>query len=131
MMTVDYETLAQSFEACDIDAGGFTHADHVGVAYDMLQRYDFLEASVRYCRSIRTIATTAGAAQKFNTTITLAFLSLIAERIETTAHDSYEEFAEKNPDLFGNHLLKRWYSADRIRSDLARTIFLMPDSSAA
>ena len=130
-MTVNYEELAQSFEACSIDAGSFSHADHVGVAYDMLRRYDFLDASIRYSNSIRTIAANAGAARKFNTTITLAFLSLIAERIETTAHVSYEEFLEKNPDLFEPDVLTKWYSTDRIESDLARAVFLMPDTVAA
>ena len=130
-MTVNYEELAQSFEACNIDANDFSHADHIGVAYEMLRRYDFLDASVRYSNSIKIIATNAGAAKKFNTTITLAFLSLIAERIQTTAHDSYEEFLEKNPDLFEGNVLTKWYSADRMQSDLAREVFLMPDSVAA
>lgn len=129
-MTVNYEKLARSFEVCNIDAGSFSHADHVGVAYEMLRRYDFLDASVRYSNSIKTIATNAGAAKKFNTTITLAFLSLIAERIETTPHDSYEEFLEKNPDLFEGNVLTKWYEADRMQSELARTVFLMPDSVA-
>lgn len=129
-MAVNYEELAQSFEACDIHASDFAHSDHVGVAYEMLRRYDFLDASVRYSHSIKTIATNAGAAQKFNTTITLAFLSLIAERIETTAHDSYEEFLDKNPDLFEANVMTKWYTPARLRSDLARTVFLMPDSVA-
>ena len=130
-MTVNYETLARSFEACDIDASDFSHVDHVGVAYEMLRRYDFLDASVRYSSSIKTIAANAGAAQKFNATITLAFLSLIAERIETTVHGSYDEFLEKNPDLFERNVLTKWYSPARLQSDLARSVFLMPDSVAA
>jgi len=60
-MTVNYEELAQSFETCNIDASDFSHVDHVGVAYEMLRRYDFLDASVRYSNSIKTIATNAGA----------------------------------------------------------------------
>ena len=130
-MTVDYEELARAFEVCNIDAGNFSHADHVGVAYEMLRRYDFLDALVRYSSSIKTIAANAGAAQKFNTTITLAFLSLIAERIETTAHDSYDDFLEKNPDLFDGDVLTKWYSPERMQSDLARAVFLMPDPVAA
>ena len=62
-MTVDYEELANSFEAGTLEAGGFSHADHVGVAYQLLNRYDFLDASVRYANGIRTIATAAGAAE--------------------------------------------------------------------
>ena len=130
-MTLDYRELTRSFEACDVDAGGFTHADHVGVAYEMLRLYDFLDASVRYSNCIKTIVTNAGAARKFNTTITLAFLSLIAERIETTVHDSYEEFVDKNPDLFEANVMLKWYTPARLKSDLARAVFLLPDSVAA
>ena len=62
-MKVNYEELAKSFEACDIDASDFSHADHVGVAYEMLRRYAFLDASVqilqqhqdyRHCRGCST-----------------------------------------------------------------------------
>ena len=130
-VTVNYEEMARLFESCNVDAGSFTHADHIGVAYDMLRRYDFLDASVRYSTGIRAIAAAAGAEQKFNTTITLAFLSLIAERMETTDHESYEEFVEKNSDLYAGNVLAKWYSSERVQSDLARSVFLMPDSYAA
>jgi len=129
-MSRNYVELARSFEDCDIDAGAFGHMDHVGVAYEMLRTYDFLKASVRYSECINTIATRAGAARKFNTTITLAFLSLIAERMEATRHDTFDDFIEQNQDLLSSDLLAKWYSAERLRSDLARTVFLMPDAAA-
>ena len=130
-MTASYEELAISFEACEIDASNFTHADHVGVAYQLLRRHDFLDAAFRYSNCIKAIAANAGAAQKFNTTITLAFLSLIAERIETTAHDGYGDFLDKNTDLLDARVITKWYTPARLESDLARTMFLMPDSVAA
>ena len=80
----DYVELTRSFENCDVDSSTFGKVDHIGVAYEMLRNYEFLDASVRYSKCINTIATLAGAAQKFNTTITLAFLSLIAERMHAT-----------------------------------------------
>jgi hypothetical protein len=130
-MTTNYSELTDSFEQCDIDAGAFAHADHVGVAYEMLTRYDFLEASMRYARCINTIATAAGAADKFNVTITLAFLSLIAERMHTTEYTSYEEFLDKNPDVLEKTALNQWYTSDRLASELARSVFLMPEVAAA
>ena len=128
-MSRDYVELARSFEKCDIDAGAFGHMDHVGVAYEMLRRYDFIDASARYSRSINTIATSAGAADKFNTTITLAFLSLIAERMNTTHYNSFDDFIEQNQDLLSAKVLAKWYSPERLGSDLARTVFLMPDAA--
>ncbi len=125
-MTTNYKVLTDSFERCELGADAFIHADHVGVAYEMLNRYDFLEASTRYARCIDTIATAAGAADKFNLTITLAFLSVIAERRHTTKHASYAEFLERNPDLLEKSVLEQWYAPDRLSSDLARRMFLMP-----
>jgi len=126
-MSKNYEKLTRAFETCDIDSSAFGHIDHIGVAYEMLRRHDFLNASVKYSECINTIATRAGASQKFNTTITLAFLSLIAERMETTPHDTFDVFIEKNQDLLSKNILEKRYSSERLRSELARTVFLMPD----
>ncbi|MHA1564156.1 MAG: hypothetical protein ACTSX7_02480 [Alphaproteobacteria bacterium] len=127
-MTSPYAELTKSFEARDLNAGTFRHLDHVGVAYEMLRKYDFLEAAVRYGRNINIIATKASASDKFNTTITFAFMSLIAERMATTDHANYDDFTARNQDLLSKDVLKLWYSPDRLRSDLARKIFLMPDN---
>jgi len=129
-MSRNYETLTRSFEECDIDAGAFGHIDHIGVAYEMLRRYDFLDASVKYSECINTIATKAGAARKFNTTITLAFLSLVAERTQATRYETFDDFIAQNQDLLSSNVLARWYSTERLQSDLARSVFLMPDAAA-
>ncbi len=129
-MSTDYAELTQSFEAGDIDASAFGHVDHIGVAYEMLRNHDFLTASMKYAECIDIIATKAGAARKFNTTITLAFLSLIAERMEAKPYSSYDEFISNNQELVTGNLLEKFYSPERLRSDLARTVFLMPDAAA-
>lgn len=129
-MSKNYVELARSFEDCDIDASAFGHIDHIGVAYEMLRTYDFLNASLKYSECINTIATRAGAGQKFNTTITLAFLSLIAERMEASRHETFDKFIAQNRDLLSGNVLARWYSPERLRSVLARTVFLMPDAAA-
>lgn len=130
-MTKDYALVLKSFEACDLDASTFTHVDHIGVAYEMLKTYDFLTASMKYATCINTIATHAGAAQKFNTTITMAFLSVIAERMEIGRYECFEAFLEGNGDLLDRNVLGKWYSRERLGSDLARTTFLMPDEVPA
>jgi len=59
-VSTDYEKLTRSFEAQKIDPAAFRHIDHIGVAYEMLQTYDFLRATTEYAQNIRTMATTAG-----------------------------------------------------------------------
>jgi len=129
-MSTNYVELARAFEACDVDVSAFGHIDHVGVAYEMLRTCDFLDASLKYSECINTIATKAGASQKFNLTITLAFLSLIAERMNATRHNSFGSFIRQNRDLLSANVLAKWYSPERLRSDLARAVFLMPDAGA-
>ncbi|WP_298962412.1 hypothetical protein [uncultured Roseibium sp.] len=123
----DYRILADRFEAETLDASGFSHLDHIGVACQMLQRYDFLDAARTYSRALRGIASKAGAPDKFNLTVTLAFLSLLSERMASTPHQTFGEFMEKNTDLMSRSLMGNWYSPDRLNSKNARTVFLMPD----
>ena len=127
-MNARYAELTRSFESRDLDAGAFRHRDHVGVAYEMLCSYDFVEASAKYAANIKSIATKAGVPDKFNATITFAYLSLIAERMGTTRHANYDDFISRNPDLLSKDVLANWYSPERLRSDLAHSVFLMPDA---
>ncbi|WFE89719.1 hypothetical protein K1718_26795 [Roseibium porphyridii] len=123
----DYRLLADCFEAETLDARGFSHVDHIGVACQILQRYDFLDAARTYCRALQGIAGKAGAPDKFNLTVTLAFLSLLSERMASTTHETFGEFMEKNTDLMSRSVMGNWYSPDRLNSRSARTVFLMPD----
>jgi len=121
------DILFRSFEDHCLDPAGFKHREHVIVAYLMLRKYDFPEAVSRYTGNVRAIATRAGAASKFNMTITIAFISLIAERMQTASHHSVKDFLTRNHDLLRSDLLKKWYSDERLQSELARHSFLMPD----
>jgi hypothetical protein len=129
-MKPQYSELTMQFEAHEVDASTFGHKEHVLVAYEMLHKYSFLDASTRYAKAINTIATKAGAPEKFNMTITLAFLSLIAERVHTTTHSSFEGFLQENNDLLSKNVLRKWYSDAQLHSDFARTHFLLPTKAA-
>lgn len=118
--------LVDRFERLEIEPGAFRHRDHVEAAYAMLSKYPFLEATARYASTIRTMATNAGASDKFHVTITVAFMSLIAERMESSEHDGFGTFSRANPDLFSRDLLTRFYRPEQLQSDVARRVFVMP-----
>lgn len=124
------ENLLQSFEALEIPAPDFYHIDHVKVAYSMLNRYEFMDAVTRYASTIRTMAESVGAPEKYNLTITVAFMSVIAERMASTRYHNADEFLDSNPDLLNGDMLSRWYSSERINSPLARGQFVLPDKVA-
>lgn len=115
----------------ELDAGDFAHRDHVGVAYEALASHDFAEAVHTVFSGIKALAARAGAPEKANATITWAFMSLIAERMNTTPHTNAEDFLAGNPDLCQGNAIAEWYSPARLRSDLARTVALLPDRTPA
>jgi hypothetical protein len=122
--------LLDAFETGAIAPADFTHRAHVEAAIALLARTDFLDAAQRYQRGIAGLATRAGAPHKANLTITLAFLSLIAERM-ATPHDDSHDLITANPDLLDPRVLQRWYSPERLFSEHARSAFLLPDRTVS
>jgi len=125
-MSIRYSQLLTEFENRTLDPTGFGHCEHIQVAFEMLHKYDYVEACTNYAAAISEIAAKAGAPEKFNVTITFAFLSLIAERVATTGAPSFAEFVSQNEDLMSRSALSQWYSRDELQSDFARTHFLLP-----
>mgnify|MGYP001818094783 CR=1 FL=1 len=120
------KTLAALLDGT-LDAEKFSHRDHVIVAYEALEGADFFTALGLVVGGIARLAASGGAAQKFNATITFAFVSLIAERMATTDHADAEDFMRCNPDLLTGTPLRRHYSSTRLASDLSRQVALLPD----
>ncbi|MGR3711929.1 MAG: hypothetical protein ACU0A6_02265 [Shimia sp.] len=120
--------ILKGFEELTIDASCFHHREHVKVAFALLRAYDFIDASAKYAKGIRAIAERAGAHDKFNLTITYAFMSLIAERMEGFEGD-FEAFATSYPEVMDKAVLSGVYQSDRLSSDLAKRVFLMPSAA--
>lgn len=97
------------------------------MAFELLRRHDFLETALHFSRALRTLTAKVGRPEKFHQTITLAFLSLVAERLAAGGHGDFETFAAANPDLLTTAVLERWYSPERLASPTARDTFLLPD----
>jgi hypothetical protein len=108
-----------------IASAEFRHADHVRVAFELLRRHTFDEAASAFCVTLRAMASRAGKPQAFHATISLAFLSIIAER--GAAFDDFESFAAANRDVLEKSALTPLYAPERLSSDLARRTFLLPD----
>lgn len=126
-MTPAEIALLDAFENLEIPAPEFRHADHVRVAFAMLDKYDFADACSRYVNTIKRMAEAVGVPEKYNATITFAFMSVIAERKAFSDAEHAEAFMMANPDLLGKDVLSGWYSKDRMTSAIARSQFLLPD----
>ncbi|HEY8949163.1 MAG TPA: hypothetical protein VIM56_09800 [Rhizomicrobium sp.] len=123
------EPFLRAFLDGDVDAAKFRHADHVRAGFEVLRHHEFPDAAAAFARALKQIAAHIGAPGKYHETITLAFLSLIAERQALGTHPDFESFAAANPDLMETSILKRWYTPKRLTSDIARRTFVLPDIS--
>ena len=107
----------------------FDHEAHVKAAYSLLKERPFLEAAEIYAAGLQALAEEAGVPEKFNMTVTLAFLSAIAEHLASHPRAHWRDFIGDNPALLDKGLLLRWYEPQRLWSDAAREIFLMPEAA--
>ena len=115
----------------EVDSGNFRHADHLCIAFEILRRHNFPDAAQAYCTALKTIALRAGNAVAYHETITLAFLSLVSERLNQENYSDFAAFARSNPELLDKNVLTRWYDPGRLMSPLARATFVLPDARPA
>jgi hypothetical protein len=124
--------LLAAFEAGELSPDRFHHRDHVQVAWICLRQVLPAQAISRFADGLRRFARAIGREELYHETITWAYLLLIHERRERgtpESRENWEAFTLQNADLFGWNpsVLTRYYRQETLQSDLARTVFLMPD----
>jgi len=127
-MIADDQDL-ERFMRGELDATTFPHREHVRMGFEMLRRYDFAATAFEYSKALRMMTAKIGKPQVFHQTVTIAFLALIAERIESGNGGDFEAFAGANPDLFDPLVLRRWYSAEQLGTQAARRTFILPEAA--
>jgi hypothetical protein len=125
------EELAQlaRFARGELDASMFPHREHVRMGFEMLRRHDFAATAYHYSFALRAMTARAGKPEAFHQTITIAFLALIAERLEAGPVADFLVFEQANPDLMDPRVLARWYRPERLTMAAARRTFVLPDAA--
>jgi len=124
------QELIEQFEDGTLPNEGFHHREHVRTAFLYLTKYPVPEALQIFSRTLRRFAEARGKPQLYHQTITWAYIFLIQERMARAgSKQSWEEFARDNPDLlvWKDGILTRFYRSETLMSELARTVFLLPD----
>jgi hypothetical protein len=119
-------SILDDFEEGRIDPGRFPHRDHVRVSYELLQHHPFPEALLHLARGLRRLTAKAGRPEVYHETITAAFLALIAERRLRGSYADFQDFAERNPELFCKELMSKFYEPAVLQSAVARQTFVLP-----
>ncbi len=105
---------------------GFSHREHLRLAFAMLERHPFGETLELFALGLKRMTANAGQPLAYHQTRTVAFLALVAERRLRQPGTSWEEFIAANADLAEKHCLEFWYEAEELDSDLARRTFILP-----
>ncbi|MGA8309939.1 MAG: hypothetical protein WB755_07910 [Terriglobales bacterium] len=122
--------LIEQFELGTLSNENFHHREHVRVAFLYLSKYPVLEALQVFSTALRKFAAAHGRPQLYHETITWAYILLIRERMARVGKkQDWEDFARNNTDLltWKDGLLGQYYREETLRSDLARSIFILPD----
>lgn len=122
----DARTLTTAFLAENFAPKAFSHRDHIRVAMTLLTDHDFLTVAAVFGRQAARLAARSGAPEKFNTTMTVAFLSVIAEHMAGSGIKDADALLAAYPELDDPGLLSLWYPANLLGSELARSQFVMP-----
>ena len=130
-MSMSDDEFIAHFEDGSLANEGFHHRDHMRMAFLYLRRYPALEAIQRFSSALARFAAVHGKPGLYNETVTWAFLLLIRERMARAGREqTWEEFATSNADLMSwkDNVLKTYYRAETLGSDLAKSVFLFPDA---
>jgi hypothetical protein len=118
----------ERFVRGEVDAANFPHREHVRMAFELLRRHDFAESAWLYSRALRLMTAKAGRPEAFNQTTTIAFLSLIAERLERSGGPpDFATFARAHPEMLDKRVLSHWYRPDQLATEIARRTFVLPE----
>lgn len=119
----DCAQMLTQLDAGTLDPSMFSHTAHIGISVQALSEGDFYAAHARIARGLQRLTKAAGAPEKFNATLTFAWLSEIARR--HVPGQTPDDFLRAHPELTELDL-RQIYPADLIQSELARRVPLLP-----
>jgi hypothetical protein len=123
------DEFLRALEKCELPESAFGHAAHVRAAYLYLRAEEFAGALERTRRAIRNFARHLGKPERYHETITVAYLALIQQHMRQRGDGGgWAAFEHDNPELLRPGLLLEYYPKAQLESDLARRVFVLPQS---
>ena len=123
------DEFVHAFESGALAPAAFDHAAHLRVAFTLLARRPFLEACIAMRDGLRDIARRAGRPGLYHETITIAFMSIVLERMRREPAADSLAFIARHPELSERDLLARYYRPATLQSAAARERFVLVDSA--
>ena len=123
------DAFLTAFREATLPSSEFTHEAHLRLAWLHLSRSSADQAILDVQDQIRHYAVSLGAAKKFHSTLTVASMKLVQERMRKATYPDFEAFLSQHPELMTGfkELIRLHYSEERLASQEARMHYLEPD----
>jgi len=109
-------------------AGRFGHREHVHLTWLLVRRYGVPDAISLMSQGLRRTARYAGVPQKYNETLSRAWVELVGHHTEAERDETdFGAFATRHPVLLDKRLIARFYTPATLASQRARTGWVTPD----
>jgi hypothetical protein len=109
-------------------ADRFGHRQHVHLTWLAVRQYGTAAAVGIVCDGIRATARYHGAPQKYNATVSRAWVELVGHHAaEVNAVPDFDTFADRHAALLDKRLLTRFYRPATLASSAARAGWVEPD----
>jgi hypothetical protein len=108
-------------------AGRFGHREHLRLTWLAVRRCGTSGAVDVISAGIQRTARYAGVPQKYNATVSRAWVELTAYHMGEVPGESFDDLVRRNPGLLDKRLLTRFYSSRTLASADARMGWVEPD----
>lgn len=108
-------------------ADRFGHRQHVQLTWLAVLRCGTSRAVDVVSHGIRRTARYAGAPQKYNATVSRAWVELVGHHAAHRHAADFDSFAKHNPELLDKRLLTRFYRTSTLASAAAKGGWVPPD----
>jgi hypothetical protein len=127
LLTPDDLILRERFETVTLPNESFRHREHVRLTWIYLTLEPPEIVAARLCRALLALATSHGVAQRFHTTLTIAWVRIIESERRSHPDMPFDTLAAACPRLLDKDAPLAYYSRDLLFSDTARTTYVEPD----
>ncbi|MEU5536832.1 hypothetical protein [Streptomyces sp. NPDC020362] len=108
----------------------FGHRQHVHLTWLAVRRYGTDAAVELVGDGIRRTARYAGAPQKYNATVSRAWVELVGHHASQSDTADFDAFTDQHPALLDKKLLTRFYCPSTLAGIPARTGWVEPDRAS-
>ena len=120
------EEFLEQFENCTLAKEEFKHRNHLRLAWIYLAKFPLEQARLKITQGIVRYATSLGAAQIYNETLTFFWIYQVYQAMDGKTL-SFDAFIAEHSYLLDKNLPSQYYSAERLESESARKQWLEPD----